>query len=123
MIAPKETPNLPKGSLANTNQTDKITSQDDIKDMTKTYPTAVKPKLIVEDREIKGKLQREMKLSPKIVRDHTIAGKIKEEIQSTSKMEGDSKKNSFPFESDGKFQDNEKIDQKSQSAKKKTKSL
>ena len=49
MIAPKETPNLPKSSLANTNQTDKITSQDDIKDMTQTYPTEVKPKLIVED--------------------------------------------------------------------------
>ena len=74
MIAPKETPNLPKSSLANTNQTDKITSQDDIKDMTQTYPTEVKPKLIVEDREIEGKLQREMKLSPKIVREHTIAG-------------------------------------------------
>ena len=93
MIAHKETSNLPKSSLANTNQTDKITSQDDIKDMTQTYPAGVKPKLIVEYQEIEGKLQREMKLFPKIVRDHTIAGKRREEIQSTSKMEGDTEIN------------------------------
>ena len=93
VIAPKETPNLPKSSLANTNQTDNITSQDDIIDMTQTYPTEVKPKLKVEDQEIEGKLQREMKISPKIVRDHTIAGKTREVIQSTSKMEGDTKIN------------------------------
>ena len=93
MIAPKETPNLPKSSLANTNQTDNITSQDDTIDMTQTYPTEVKPKLTVEDQEIEGKLQREMKISPKIVRDHTIAGKTREVIQSTSKMEGDTKIN------------------------------